>query len=125
MKRWIKITLISVSSIFILTFLATTYSIEKRVQETCKMAISLYPGDKIDALISVSKSQSSCTPNKSRALWALGQLGDKKALPYLIENFEGIEETDICVYEAQFAIEKIKNETFNLPGFFWRSILES
>jgi hypothetical protein len=124
MKKWIKITLISLFSIFIFTLLATTYSVENRVQETCKMAISLYPGDKIDALISVSKSQSSCTTNKSRALWALGQLGDKKALPYLIENFEGIEETDICVYEAQFAIEKIKNESFNLPGFFWRSILE-
>ena len=89
------------------------------------MAVSIYPGDKIQALINVSKNQSSCTKDKTRALWALGQLGDRKALPYLVENFDGIEETDICIYEAQFAIEKIQDESFNLPGFLWRAILEN
>lgn len=101
-----------------------TYKVENQVQETCKAAVSIYPGDKIQALINVSKNQSTCTKDKSRALWALGQLGDKKALPYLFENFDGIEETDLCIYEAQFAIEKIKNESFNLPGFLWRAVLE-
>jgi len=51
-------------------------------------------------------------------------MGNKKALPYLVENFGGQEETNVCVYEAQKAIEKLQNESFNLPGFLWRSILE-
>jgi len=125
MKKLIRIVIVSLLSVFTITLLVTTYYVEKRVQETCKMATTIYPGDRIEALINVSKSRNSCTTDRSRALWALGQLGDKEALPYLIENFEGIEETDICVYEAQFAIEKIENESFNLPGFLWRSILES
>ena len=125
MKKKIKLILSLLFTIFIILLLIVTYNIENQVQETCKMAVSIYPGDKIQALINVSKNQSSCTKDKTRALWALGQLGDRKALPYLVENFDGIEETDICIYEAQFAIEKIQDESFNLPGFLWRAILEN
>ena len=125
MKKKIKLILSLLFTIFIILLLIVTYNIENQVQETCKMAVSIYPGDKIHALINVSKNQSSCTKDKTRALWALGQLGDRKALPYLVENFDGIEETDICIYEAQFAIEKIQDESFNLPGFLWRAILEN
>ena len=124
MKKTIKIILGLLFTIFIIIILIVTYYVESQVQETCQMAMLIYPGDKIQALINVTKNQNACTKDRSRALWALGQLGDKKALPYLIENFSGIEETDICIYEAQFAIEKIQNESFNLPGFLWRDILE-
>ena len=124
MKKTIKIILGLLFTIFIIIILIVTYYVESQVQETCQMAMLIYPGDKIQALINVAKNQNACTKDRSRALWALGQLGDKKALPYLIENFSGIEETDICIYEAQFAIEKIQNESFNLPGFLWRDILE-
>jgi hypothetical protein len=125
MKRKIKLIISLFFIIFIIVLLVVTYKVESQVQETCKMAVSVYPGDNIQALINVIKNENTCTRDKSKALWALGQLGDKKALPYLIENFNGIEETDICIYEAQFAIEKIKNESFNLPGFLWRAVLEN
>lgn len=124
MKKKIKLVIVSSFAILILLLLIVTYVVEKEVQETCKKAVSVYPGDKIQALINVSKNESSCTKDKSMALWALGQLGDKKALAYLVENFEGKEESNVCVYEAQKAIEKIENESFNLPGFLWRSVLE-
>ena len=88
------------------------------------MATSIYPGDEIHALLNFALSQAGCDQEKSRALWALGQLGAKEALPYLLDNYEGVEETDICIYEAQFAIEKIQKDQFNLPGFLWRSLLE-
>lgn len=125
MKRKIKLIISLFFIIFIIVLLVVTYKVESQVQETCKMAVSVYPGDNIQALINVIKNENTCTRDKSKALWALGQLGDKKALPYLIENFNGIEETDICIYEAQFAIEKIKNESFNLAGFLWRAVLEN
>ena len=124
MKKKIKLIIGSSFAILILLLLIVTYVVENQVQETCKKAVSVYPVDKIQALINVSKNESSCTKDKSMALWALGQLGDKKALPYLVENFGGKKETNVCVYEAQKAIEKIDNESFNLPGFLWRSILE-
>jgi hypothetical protein len=125
MKRKIKLIISLFFIIFIIVLLVVTYKVESQVQEICKMAVSVYPGDNIQALINVIKNENTCTRDKSKALWALGQLGDKKALPYLIENFNGIEETDICIYEAQFAIEKIKNESFNLAGFLWRAVLEN
>lgn len=124
MKKWLKISIGLVLAITLILFFTSTYLVEYQVQETCKMATSIYPGDEIHALLSVVKNHNGCDQEKSRALWALGQLGARAALPYLLENYDGIEETDICIYEAQFAIEKIRKDQFNLPGSLWRSLLE-
>jgi hypothetical protein len=124
MKKWLKIIIGLVLLILLILLFSSTYYVEYQVQETCNLATSIYPGDRIQALLKVAESHASCNEEKSRALWALGQLGAKEALPYLVENYDGVKETDICIYEAQFAIEKIQNEQFNLPGFLWRSLLE-
>ncbi|WP_340113886.1 hypothetical protein [Maribellus mangrovi] len=124
MKKRLKIFIIIGFSILLLLFLGTSFYVEYRVQETCKLALESYPGDKIQALVNVAQSRAECDDEKSRALWAMGQLGAKQALPYLLENYDGIEETNICIYEAQFAIKKIQNDSFNLPGFLWRWLLE-
>ncbi|MBU2515570.1 hypothetical protein KJ966_29990 [bacterium] len=124
MRKWLKISIGLALSIFLILLFSSTFFVEYRVQKACKTATSIYPGDKIQALINTAKSQVGCDEEKSRALWALGQLGAKQALPYLLESYNGIKETDICVYEAQFAIEKIQKDQFNLPGFLWRSLLE-
>jgi uncharacterized protein (UPF0333 family) len=97
MKKKIKLITGLSFAILIILILIITYVVENQVQETCRMAVSIYPGDKIQALINVSKNESTCTNDKSRALWALGQLGDKKALSYLIKTFDGIKETNICI----------------------------
>lgn len=124
MRKWLKISIGIVLSISLILFFSSTFFVEYQVQETCKKATSIYPGDEIHALLSMAKSHASCNEEKSRALWALGQLGATEALPYLLETYDGVEETDICIYEAQFAIEKIRKNQFNLPGFLWRSLLE-
>ncbi len=110
---------------FLILLVSSTFFVEYQVQKTCKMAISIYPGDQVQALVNVAKSHAACDEEKSKALWALGQLGAREALPYLLENYDGIEEENVCIYEAQFAIEKIQKDQFNLPGFLWRSLLEN
>jgi len=65
MKKKIKLIIGSSFAILILLLLIVTYVVENQVQETCKKAISVYPGDKIRALINVSKNESSCTKDKS------------------------------------------------------------
>lgn len=110
---------------FLVLLVSSTFFVEYQVQKTCKMAISIYPGEQVQALVNVAKSHATCDEEKSRALWALGQLGAREALPYLLENYDGIEEENVCIYEAQFAIEKIRKDQFNLPGFLWRSLLEN
>ncbi|MEJ2615433.1 MAG: hypothetical protein P8Z35_10770 [Ignavibacteriaceae bacterium] len=81
MNKKIKIIIGSSFAILILLLFIVTYVVENQVQETCKKAVLVYPEDKVRALINVSKNESSCTKDKSMALWALGQLGDKKHSP--------------------------------------------
>ena len=105
--------------------LATTFYIELRVQRTCKIATERYSGEKIQALITMVKDESGCSKQKARALWTLGQLGDKRALPFLRENYGDKTEDNLCIYEAQYAILKIEEKRFNLPGFLWRRLLDN
>ena len=100
-----------------------SFYIESRVQQTCEIALKCYAGDKIAALFAMIEGEDGCSKGKSRALWALGQLGDERALPFLRERYGGLEEANVCIHEAQFAIRKIEEERFNLPGFLWRGIL--
>ena len=62
----------------------------------------------------------------NRYIWALGQLGDKRALPFLKSLVTGEpcdHETNLCQGEIQEAIQKLETNQFNLPKFLWRGIL--
>ena len=108
----------------ILVFLfAVSFYIELRVQRSCEIAATSYQGDEIQALIAMIKDEDGCSKQKARALWTLGQLGNKRALPFLRVNYGDREEDDLCIHEGQFAILKIEEERFNLPGFLWRGLL--
>ncbi len=107
--------------------------IELHVKKTCEMAARKYPGDKVDALIMFVESETGGY-NAHRysannpAFWALGQLGDKRALPFLRKLSTGEpcdHETNLCQGEIQEAIQKLERKQFNLPKFLWRGILNS
>jgi len=62
----------------------------------------------------------------NHAIWALGQLGDKRALPFLKSLLTGEpcdHETNLCQGEIKEAIQKLERNQFNLPKFLWRRIL--
>ncbi len=105
--------------------------IELGVKKVCGMATREYPGGKVDALMKFVKSEDS-DYNASRysennhVFWALGQLGDKRALPFLKTLLTGEpcdHETNLCQGEIKEAIQKLERHRFNLPGFLWRGIL--
>ena len=123
-KLILRVSLI-VLAVLAAILLAMTFYVESDVQKVCDSAVKRYPGDKIDAIILVAQESDLCTKEKTRALWALGQLGDKKVLPFLRANYAGKSEDNICIYEAQFAIEKLEKGSFNLPGFLWRRLLSN
>jgi HEAT repeat protein len=63
---------------------------------------------------------------KNEAIWALGQLGDRKALPLLesYETGESLPEREswsegISQYELRKAINLLRSG-FNISAFFWR-----
>ncbi len=60
-------------------------------------------------------------------VWALGQLGDQRALPFLRSLATGQScdhETNLCQGEIQEAIQKLESNSFNLPAFLWRGVLK-
>ncbi len=106
-------------------------SIELGVKKTCEMATREYPGDKVEALMMfVESTENGYNADRysanNHAFWALGQLGDKRALPFLKNLLTGEpcdHETNLCQGEIQEAIQKLKRNQFNLPKFLWRGIL--
>ena len=94
------------------------------------MATQKYPGDKVEALIMLVESKENGYRAhryraKNHALWALGQLGDKRALPSLKKLVTGEpcdHETNLCQGEIKEAIHKLETNGFNLPKFLWRGV---
>ena len=105
--------------------------IELHVKKMSEMATQKYPGDKVEALMMFVESEeygynAHLYKMNNHAFWALGQLGDKRALPFLrnlLTDEPCDHETNLCQGEIQEAIQKIERDQFNLPKFLWRGTL--
>lgn len=110
---------------FFFVFLITCTQIGYDVKKRCELAESRYGGECIDALMNQVADESS-QYGKNDAIWALGQLGDKKALPFLEKYNTGEKFPDhepwnegISQYELRKAIKLIESG-FNISAFVWR-----
>ena len=125
--RWIPIVFLAFSIVIILLSLW----IELHVKKMCEMATQKYPGDKVEALMKLVDTKEygynkDLYRTNNHAFWALGQLGDKRALPFLKGLVTGEpcdHETNLCQGEIKEAIDKLERGQFNLPKFLWRGIL--
>ncbi len=105
--------------------------IELHIKKTCGIAARKYPGDKVEALMMFVDSKENgyrahLYSANNHAFWALGQLGDKRALPFLRNLLAGEpcdHETNLCQGEIQEAIQKLERNKFNLPKFLFRGVL--
>ena len=105
--------------------------VEVHLKDVCTMATQKYPGDKVEALMKfVDTEETSYSADLYRAnnhaIWALGQLGDKRALPFLKGLLTGEQcdhETNLCQGEIKEAIDILERDQFNLPKFLWRGVL--
>ena len=115
----------------VVVIIGLSLSIELGVKKICGMATQKYPGDKVEALMMfVESKETSYRANiysaNNHAFWALGQLGDKRALPFLRNLLTGEpcdHETNLCQGEIQEAIQKLERNQFNLPKFLFRGVL--
>ena len=98
------------------------------VKENIKTAKELYPGNAEDALISLMIDENySATGRSHTAIWTLGQLKSKKALPLLLELYKddpkgktcyGKHDSLLCQYEIYKAITAIeKGSLFSYNRF--------
>ncbi len=70
-------------------FVVGCLSIGSAVKERCQVAKSQYSGDCVGALTALLNDQSKDFRSRNSAIWALGQLGDSKALPVLKSYYTG------------------------------------
>ena len=113
-------------SIFTLLFVTTCVWIGFDVKRQCRDATSEYGQEQcVDALILLLNDENRGFSARNSAIWALGQLGDSKALPVLESYYTGDiparEPFDkvISQYELKKAINLAKGG-LNLTAVFWR-----
>ena len=120
-----------VLTIFVVAIILLSLWVELHLKKMCEMATRKYPGDKVDALMRYVETKETgyrahLYRANNHAFWALAQLGDKRALPFLKGLVTGEacdHETNLCQGEIQEAIRILERDQFNLPKFLWRGVL--
>ena len=109
----------------LLIFVITCVWIGFDVKTQCQNAKNEYKGDCVEALINLVKDDDRGFKVRNDAIWALGQLGDRRALPILerlytgdIPEREPLDKT-ISQYELKKAIN-LASGGKNITAIFWR-----
>jgi len=110
---------------FILFFLATSYIIGESVKKLCFEAKSQYSGDCPKALISLLNDHNQSFNKRNQAIWALGQLGDSRALKPLQKYYTGVLLKKESLHQtiSQYELKKAINLTsggINIAAWAWR-----
>lgn len=122
-----KLLYISAISISIgsLVFFITVNWIGFEAKNLCQQAKWQYGGDCVEALIAQLNDEHQGYRTRNHAIWALGQMGDVRALPVLksfytgnIPNREPLD-TTISQYELKKAILLAEGGK-NITAIFWR-----
>lgn len=103
-------------ALLLIFFLAGVFlsfrTIYRGVKTNCQKARNEYGGDCVSSLLKSVQSEDKTIREKNSAVWALGQLADKRALPFLYELGKSLPEQKncdrgqyLCKYEIQKAIE--------------------
>lgn len=128
-KQQIKnliIYLISIGVVFFLfVFLLSVNIIGHSVKQHCQLAQQKYEGDCVEALINYLDDENNDFTSRNSAIWALGQLGDERALPVLKKYYTGYsgERCNRSKCLAQLELKRAigyMEGNLNITTFFWR-----
>ena len=112
-------------SIFLLFFVILCTLIGFDVKTHCRDAKSEYSGTCVDALILLLQDENKSFKSRNSAIWALGQMGESRALSVLQSFYTGnIPQREplnkvISQYELKKAIKLTSGGT-NITAIFWR-----
>ncbi len=110
-SKWLVYTAAAGLALIAVALLAITWSIRSGVTNASDVAMREYPGDRVAALIAYAESDSHSWADRNRAVWALGQLRDARALPMLERNYVGEpcnHAQMLCQHELKKAINLIR-----------------
>jgi len=118
--RIVFIVFISGIACLLIGFIGMRFWIKSDINKYCNNATILYPGDKVEALIAVVKSESSTLEEKNHAIWTLEYVGDYRALSTLKEMQTGKScdhQQYVCQRELLRAIGNIEGSNTVLMKF--------
>lgn len=109
----------------VFAFVLLSLTIGYAVRAAAAKAITEHPGDRVTALMAYASSDDHSLRDRNRAIWALGQLGEARALP-LLESLQA-QHADapcdhdryLCQHELDKAIRACSGGT-NIPALIWR-----
>lgn len=112
---------LSCLAFLLVAFVLICCSIRSGVRDISAEATKQYPGDRVEALISYVQNKNNSLRKRDLAVWALGQIGDQRALPTLEKSYTSgpcDHDSRLCQGELQKAIKLCKggvNATAWLP----------
>jgi hypothetical protein len=111
-----------VVGILLVIYLGVSLMIGWGINKESRSAMAQFSGDRIEALMALVDCQDCKLEDRNHAVWALGQLKDKRALPVLYKYRTGKpcnHSQQICQYEIGKAIRWTEGNSYMLPQI-WR-----
>jgi len=121
-KKVLVYGILSCLAFLLVAFVMVCWCIRSSVREMSAVAVQEYPGDRVEALMTYVDSENHSLRQRNRAVWALGQIGDKRALPVLEKWYTGgpcDHANALCQRELEKAI-KACNGAFNATAWLPR-----
>ena len=121
-KRALRYGALICFSLLFVGYLFICFSIRSSVKEISAQAVQVHPGDRVQALMTYVEAKNHSLRKRNRAVWALGQIGDSRAVPVL-EKFRTGRPCDhssqLCQRELEKAIRACKG-SFNATAWLPR-----
>jgi len=120
--KWFGYGIAGAGALITLFFLLVSWWIGSAVRSSCSLAMREHDGDQVIALMRYADSSSHSLRDRNRAVWALGNLGDARALPLLEKYYTGSpcdHDRMLCQNQLKTAIELCRGG-LNLPALVWR-----
>jgi hypothetical protein len=111
--KWFASAIVIVAALVTTAFFTVSWSIQSGINRASEMALREQPGDPILALIAFANSGTQPLGERNRAVWALGQLRDRRALPVLEKHYTGApcdHARGLCQKELRKAMNLIRSK---------------
>lgn len=125
LKKFFLYGMLTCFAALIILYTLACLSIGSGVRSICNEATRAYQGDKVTALVVYMNSAENSLQKRNRAIWALGQLGDTRALPALEKLYTGKpcqHDKELCQHELKKAIRLCKGG-INIGAWTWRRFI--
>ncbi len=123
LRRWWLLLGLGFLMLVVAAFVALGLWIQLAARDAGTAAMRQFPGDRVEALVALVQSDRYTLEQKNRAVWALGQLRDPRALPVLKKYYTGApcdHARYLCQYELKKAIALVEHTGFDPLRLFAR-----